>query len=176
MSYAGYLDRKRSKTYAISSGSSCISSPGTTGPTGVTGPAGMVIGRSEGNTGKTGYTGETGPTGLFSGLVASSIIPSTSDLDIGSVENPFKRGYFAGGIIGGLEVTDTSLIPTQDRIYDLGSTGARFGKIYAKEVVIDPTTIFILGSSGESMSMSFDTTTGQTNYSYIDASDVWLNL
>jgi hypothetical protein len=169
MSYAGYLDRLRSKTYAISSGSACLISEGQTGNAGPTGPAGTILGLDKGSTGDTGYTGNTGPTGGFGGLVYNDIIPSTSNLNIGSELNPFAEGYFNGGRFGFLEVSGSSIIPTQDKTYDLGSTGRRFGSIYTNKLIVAPNTIVVLDDSGNQLNMSFDVNAGKVSYNYLDA-------
>ena len=170
MSYAGYLDRKRSKTYATSSGNTCLVTLGTTGPPGQTGPMGEITGQHEGPIGPTGLTGSTGPTGYFGGQVYETIIPSSATLDIGSPSQPFQSGYFSGGIIGGLEVSKTAVIPLTDRTYDLGSVTSRFGSIYTQKLFIDNKTITVLDPSGNTMSMSYDTTNGRVSYSYLDTS------
>uniref|UniRef100_A0A6C0E1V7 Collagen-like protein n=1 Tax=viral metagenome TaxID=1070528 RepID=A0A6C0E1V7_9ZZZZ len=65
---------------------------GSTGPTGATGPIGVR--------GYTGYTGPIGPVGTFGGIVERNIIPLENGLiNVGEVSNGFNRLYLSDGIV-----------------------------------------------------------------------------
>ena len=84
MSYGGYLDRKKARSFLKASGQQCTSEDtehefNGTGPTGNTGPTGLRgqdadLNVKHGPSGQTGPTGYTGATGSIGGLIYDSII------------------------------------------------------------------------------------------------------
>ena len=135
MSYNGYLDRKKARSYANSSGQ-CISdtllssATGPTGPTGLRGQDAQIGVLKQGNTGPRGPQGILGPTGGIGGTVYNTIIPGTTGLNVGTPTNPFQAGYFQSGRFGILEISNNAIIPTANNLYDLGATGQKFNNIY----------------------------------------------
>ena len=178
MSYNGYLDRKKARSYANASGQ-CINdtvSTSATGPTGATGLKGRdaelgVL--KQGNTGPQGVPGLPGITGGVGGTVYASIIPGTTGLNVGTPTNPFYGGYFQNGRFGILEVSNNAIIPTADNVYDLGATGQKFKNIYAHKLYVDDQTIIVTDPvTKKNMEMSFDVLTGEVHYTYTDVSNV----
>ncbi len=178
MSYNGYLDRKKARSYANASGQ-CINDTVTstaTGPTGATGLRGQdaQIGvLKQGNTGPQGPRGPLGPTGGIGGTVFASIIPGTTGLTLGSQANPFQSGFFQGGRFGILEVSGNAILPIANNTYDLGSTGQKFNNIYTHKLYIDNQTLIVTDpATKKNMEMSFNTDNGEVYYTYTDVSNI----
>ena len=178
MSYYGYLDRKKARSYANASGQ-CIndtvvsSATGPTGPTGLRGQDATIGVLQQGNTGPRGPQGPLGPTGGIGGTVYASIIPGTTGLTIGSQSNPFQAGYFQGGRFGPLEVSANAILPLATNTYDLGSTGRKFNNIYTHRLYIDNQTLIVTDPiTKKNMEVSFDITNGEILYTYTDVSNI----
>ena len=178
MSYNGYLDRKKARSFANASGQ-CINDTVTTsliGPTGATGVKGQdaEIGvLKRGNTGPQGVPGPFGPTGGLGGIVYDSVIPATNNLSLGTLANPFQNGYFQGGRFGVLEVSNNAILPTLNNAYDLGATGQKFNNIYTHRLYVDNQTIVVTDpATKKNMEMSFNVTNGEILYTYTDLSNV----
>jgi len=175
MSYNGYLDRKKARSFAVASGQCGPTISNTnisnTGPTGPTGPTASLGNYGQGPTGPTGQTGPTGELGRIGGIVYQSIIPGSTGLTIGSQNNVFEAGYFNTGRFGLIEVSNNAMIPINNQAYDLGSPDRRFNNIYARESHISPNTIVITDeTTGKLMSMSFNVSTGGVTYTHQDTS------
>ena len=83
MSYNGYLDRKKARSYANASGQCTtntvlLTATGPTGPEGVRGEDAEIGVLKQGNTGPRGPQGILGPTGGIGGTVYNTIIPGTT--------------------------------------------------------------------------------------------------
>ena len=122
-----------------------VANGGNTGQTGPTGPTGRRGPRGchgymgfPGPPGWPGAQGPSGPTGP-QGPAGSLNVGSTGSGNI-VVYDPLTDRAFYSDIV---RVTDTSILPTQDNIYSLGRTGARW-----KELYIGPGTIDISGPTG----------------------------
>ena len=178
MSYNGYLDRKKARSYANSSGQ-CISdtllssATGPTGPTGLRGQDAQIGELKQGNTGPRGPQGILGPTGGIGGTVYNTIIPGTTGLNVGTLANPFQAGYFQSGRFGILEISNNAIIPTANNLYDLGATGQKFNNIYTHRLYVDNQTIIVTDPiTNKNMEMSFNVTSGEVLYTYTDVSNV----
>jgi len=174
MSYNGYLDRKKARSFANASGhcgpsiSNTNISISNTGPTGPTGPSPSLGSYGQGITGLTGPTGHTGPLGNIGGIVFQSIIPGiNNNLSVGQPNNAFQAGYFNTGRFGLIEVSNNAMVPVNNQAYDLGSKDRRFNNIYARESHISPNTIVITDeTTGKVMKMSFNISTGGVTYTH----------
>ena len=181
MSYGGYLDRKKAKSFLRSSGQ-CVSKTielNGIGPTGSTGPTGLRgqdadLNVKYGPSGQIGPTGPTGPTGSIGGVIYDSIIPGDPNITIGTEANPFLSGFFDGGRFGVLEASNNSILPIIDNSYNLGSSTNRFNSIYTDALHVGSNNTFTITdpATSNSMTMSFDPLTGQVQYTYTDPSSV----
>ena len=125
MSYNGYLDRKKARSFAVASGQ-CLTSNTTisnttisnTGPTGPTGPSPTLGDYGQGTTGPTGLQGITGPDGVIGPIIYQSIVPAEPNLSVGTPLSSFSAGYFNSGRFGLIELSNNAMIPIDQQIYD----------------------------------------------------------
>ncbi|NDH07179.1 collagen-like protein, partial [bacterium] len=124
---------------------------GSTGASGVTGSTGNTgISGATGGTGGTGHTGPMGPTGL-AGLKGDTGVPGVtgprgqdgyqgSDGAAGAMGATGPTGYFAGTVV-------SSIYPSIDSSLNIGSSSAKFDKIWVNEVHNVSDTFYIGGAS-----------------------------
>ena len=75
--------------------------PGLQGHTGPVGPLGL-----RGPTGPTGIQGPTGPEGVFKNIITSDLIPTSDNINIGSLEKPINSVFIKSNINIGNKVID----------------------------------------------------------------------